>query len=269
MDAQIDKFIDWIYKSSSLNNFVKMVEASAPVFKYSTLVETQEISLQNYREDMIIPYNQGQAEPSLDIASKKFLLNLEDKFKEFVENHCITERISFYKNNIYKPPIKYLKVNTRFHLTSKKLDVNRYENILGIIEQCQIEIYNYYQDDLFYAIVSPEIANFIGHNTVYPVAFSTFNVDTTNVDPVFIHPFGKFKNMTIFVDPRMNQNTMIFGTTKRFDHGNTLFYYKSEHPFFEYADSGYSLQKKMCLNLYHTIKSIDYEPKFKKIILDV
>lgn len=249
MDSQIDKFIDWIYKSSSLNNFVKMIQAPAPVFKYSTTAGTHEISLQNYREDFIVSYNQN--DPSLDAASKKFLLNLEDTFKQFIDNNCATERISFYKNNFYKPPIKYFKVNTRFHLNSKKFHINRYQNILGIIEQCQMEMYNYYQDDLFYVIVSPEISNFIGHNNaIDPVAFSTFNVDTINADPVFIHHFAKFKNITIFVDPRMNQNTMIFGTTKRFDHGNIMFYYKSDKPFLEYANVGFDLGKK---NVYKFI----------------
>lgn len=271
METYVSQLIDWIYQNSSLNPFLKMIEAPGPVFKFNTLVGTHEISLQNYREDIIV-IKTPEVQPSLDVVTKRVLLGLENQFRQFMDNNCTIERISFYKNNQYKPSTKYFRVNTRFHLNSKKAEINHSENIIGIIEQCQRELYDYYHDETFYVIVSREIANFIGHACCYsiPSAFSTFKIDTMKADPVFIHPFAVFQDLRIFVDPNMNQNTMIFGTNKRFDHGNIMFYYKADRSFFEYASVGYlDVDKKLCVNLFHTIQPIDYEPKFKKIILDV
>lgn len=283
----IENLVDHIYKTSSINNFIKVERVSGPHFSVFTDEGNQYYSLDNYHIEASMKINRLmslQHTYNLDI-NNAFLatlvnevnFHLDDMFIRYIDSKASHEHVSFEDKSYFKNIIRLFNYNTRFSFVNKKIDHKKAKNLVCLFENLYREMYQYSEDRGCYLIVSKPIAEFIAHH----IDEFRLDEDFKNAIPRNFEnkkhvtiPFGVISGtFNIFINECMKNNVIYMGLIKRYASlGPILYYYQIPNSIIEYsslAEHYADAEKHYRLNISYKLITHHKNNIFKKIILDI
>lgn len=261
--------IDYLYKNSSLNNFINI----SKIKDRNICINNEILTLENFKIYANIPslgyYGDFDLKKEcINALIKEGQKSLDHCFLNFIENNLISS--DFYPLFPKKPfsrIIKFFTDNFRFNIKTKdKNNIEFGKYFCEIIKDFYLNSFNYSDnDEQIFIIVSPEIADFI---IKYINDFKLDTINSTNISSEYSsESFGKIilKNFNCLVYKNYSlNNSMYIGTIKNMAIGSTLFYHIPENALNIFSETQ---EEKMNLNLFYKFFIIE-NAKYKKIIFE-
>jgi len=277
--------MDYVYQKSSLANFLDFVKLDQPSFCieeinkgtfYYTCEHHAVHASMNMRElmSLVNTYKLDTNKAFIETLIKESHKYLDNYFIKYIDAKAETDEIIFKNGNLTFFS-RFFRENARFSFLTKSKNLKKAANLLGIIKGCYEKIVDYVNDSSGYAIVSQEMAQFIA-------SFPQFKRSLEIKETSGTYPIGHLEgilnvnipNMTIFVNPNINQNVMYFGTIKKSTGlSDKFFYYAAPNSIVEYQSSPedfMNISKNYVMNLfYNIVESNQIKSRYKKIILEI
>lgn len=287
----IKQVIKHIYNKSILNDFMALIEQEGPHAVFYDKDETKYITLEHFTIEAkmhlkhlnIIKknYDLDTHEAFIDTLIREARLNLHEYFLNYLDKEAKVLELPFYKIGCVDKIIKFFGRNPRRSLSKKPNELERKQAINtaiyfeGILLDLYKNVYDIFEDDSCYIMVSPSIGQFIGNHLdnfercpsknsygihlfgSIPSSHSSSDISYSFTPPIYV-----------YINP-FSENTLYFGTIKKSKtRGLMLFYHPAEDALTEHQSPiGHSSQVYR-LNLYHIFDKIK-EHKFKKIVFDL
>jgi len=270
--------IDHLYQRSSLQYFMTLTKVDTPHF-LAMEPENKEayISMDHFTINAEMPigiYSTLENYFDLDV-NKEFidaLLNegrkeLNRQFINFLEEHVsdVEELPLHPKKEGIARIMDFLFKNMRFTLKGKNKDeVALGDYFIGLLRTMYKEFPRTRFDEHSFIVVSEKIAQHIAFNVK---TFEKGNYANT----FLIHPFGSIDGhqLTVFVEPFLDENILYYGRSKTQGYGPICFYNVPENSLTEHVTNpmNYDIKRVYRLNMYHKIHAVG-EVKYKKIIFE-